>query len=129
VANDSLKNCIGFIRQSSVQIVVNVFADYRSQESTTVRSHRGDNSLLLNNTTDQIVWRVVSRYLIKTDPSFSGITDVIGSNQVRNVRATLMKENPNALILELVTGRDQGLAPVEITVPGGMGCPAGTHLK
>ena len=109
--------------------MVNVFADYRSQESTTVRSHRGDNSLLLNNTTDQIVWRVVSRYLIKTDQSFSGITDVIGSNQVRNVRATLMKENPNALILELVTGRDQGLAPVEITVPGGMGCPAGTHLK
>ena len=46
---------------------MNVFADYRSQESTTVRSHRGDNSLLLNNTTDQIVWRVVSRYLIKTD--------------------------------------------------------------
>ena len=47
---------------------MNVFADYRSQESTTVRSHRGDNSLLLNNTTDQIVRRVISRYLVKGDP-------------------------------------------------------------
>jgi RHS repeat-associated protein len=58
--------------------------------------------------------------------SFSGITDTIGSRTVPNVQNFLMKSNPGALILELVTGSDMGKVPVTITVPGGMSCPAGT---
>jgi hypothetical protein len=58
--------------------------------------------------------------------SFSGITDTIGSSSVPNVQNFLMKSNPGALILELVTGSDMGKVPVQITVPGGMSCPAGT---
>jgi RHS repeat-associated protein len=58
--------------------------------------------------------------------SFSGITDVIGSSAVPNVRNFLIQKNPNALILELVNGSDQGVTTVQLTVPGGQACPAGT---
>ncbi len=58
--------------------------------------------------------------------SFSGITDVIGSSSVADVRNFLIQRNPNALILELVNGSDQGVTTVRLTVPAGQACPAGT---
>ena len=58
--------------------------------------------------------------------SFSGVTDTIGSSTVPNVQNFLMKNNPGALILELVTGSDMGKVPVQIQVPASMSCPAGT---
>ncbi len=61
-----------------------------------------------------------------TSQSFSGITDTIGSSTVPNVQNFLMKNNPGALILELVTGSDMGTVPVQIQVPPSMSCPAGT---
>jgi hypothetical protein len=50
--------------------------------------------------------------------SFSGITDTIGSSTVPHVQNFLMKSNPGALILELVTGSDMGTVPVQIQGSG-----------
>jgi RHS repeat-associated protein len=61
--------------------------------------------------------------------SFDGVTDTIGSNVVSSPQDTLMNKNPGSLILELVTGHDAGVAPVEITVPGFLKCPGGTREK
>jgi RHS repeat-associated protein len=62
--------------------------------------------------------------------SFSGITDVIGSSVIPNVRDYLQDTYPGVLILELVSLRiDIGIVNVELTVPAGFPCPAGTVEK
>jgi RHS repeat-associated protein len=61
--------------------------------------------------------------------SFSGITDVIGGKhppEYTDVRAYLKAKFPGSLLLELVTGQDQMVTTVELTLPSGQGCPAGT---
>ncbi|HEV2387691.1 MAG TPA: RHS repeat-associated core domain-containing protein [Candidatus Acidoferrales bacterium] len=63
-----------------------------------------------------------------TDQSFNGISDVIGSNVVPNVRDVLQTDNPGQLLLELPTGPDLGgQVPVILTVPASLPCPQGTH--
>jgi RHS repeat-associated protein len=55
--------------------------------------------------------------------SFRGITDVIGSTDVENVREMLATRYPGALLIELVTGYDESVTTIVITVPAGMLCP------
>lgn len=57
--------------------------------------------------------------------SFSGITDVIGSTAVNNVRSVLMARYPGEWILELPGGQDLGSTSVVLTVPSAMSCPQG----
>ncbi len=59
--------------------------------------------------------------------SFNGVTDVIGSTEVKNVRGVLQARYPNLFILELVTGPDLGIQPITLTIPAGLPCPMGTH--
>lgn len=59
--------------------------------------------------------------------SFSGITDVIGSRQVSDVRRVLQSTYPNTFIVELVTGSDLKIAPISLWVPNTLECPTGTH--
>lgn len=58
--------------------------------------------------------------------SFSGISDIIGSSDVNNVREMLRSRNAGSLSLELVSGRDEGTTAVSILVPNTIECPAGT---
>ena len=62
--------------------------------------------------------------------SFSGISDVIGSNdsfpRYNNVRDYLEAKNPGSLLIELVTGKDLGTVKVTLQVPNKCSCPAGT---
>jgi len=60
---------------------------------------------------------------------FVGITDVIGGKSPipgMNVRDALEYLNPGNLIIELPGGQDMGTLPIEVKVPNGMSCPAGT---
>lgn len=57
---------------------------------------------------------------------FAGLTEVVGSTDVPNVRDYLRSRFPNALVLELVTGKDERVAGVMIQVPAQMQCPSGT---
>jgi hypothetical protein len=62
--------------------------------------------------------------------SFSEITDVMGGKSPIpgvNVRTALQQLFPGQLLLEIPGAPDQGSnAPVDMTVPLPMGCPAGT---
>jgi RHS repeat-associated protein len=59
--------------------------------------------------------------------SFSGVTDVVGSSEVKNVQSKLMNDNPGNLILEFVSGKDLGNdVDVTLNIPDGMPCPEGT---
>lgn len=55
--------------------------------------------------------------------SFQGLTDVIGSQEVSNVRDRLKDLNPGAILLELVNGKDEGVTTVTLRLPKGMQCP------
>ena len=55
--------------------------------------------------------------------SFQGITDVIGSDIVPDVRGKLTGLNPGAILLELVDGKDEGVTTVTLHLPKGMQCP------
>jgi RHS repeat-associated protein len=59
--------------------------------------------------------------------SFSGITDVIGSNVVPHVRQFLMARYPGQLLLEFPGGIDLGARTVTLSVPQALGCPQGTN--
>jgi len=62
--------------------------------------------------------------------SFSGITDVVGSNEVPNVRDVLQARYPGQLILELPSSKDLGSVDVTIRgVPEDKPCPAGTRRR
>jgi RHS repeat-associated protein len=64
-----------------------------------------------------------------TQQNFNGITDVNGGASPiagMNVRDALMYLNPGKLVLELVTGQDQGVTTVILALPNGVPCPAGT---
>jgi hypothetical protein len=62
--------------------------------------------------------------------SFSGITDVIGSDVVPNVRDVLQNRYPGLLILELPSlPSDIGTVNIELTVPANFPCPTGTVEK
>jgi len=63
------------------------------------------------------------------DVPFTGVSDVIGSSVVENVRDLLRSKNPGMLILELVSGKDMGTVNVTITVPRDLPCPEGTTEK
>jgi hypothetical protein len=59
--------------------------------------------------------------------SFQGVVDVIGSNIIPHVREFLMSKYPGLLILELPgASRDYGTTAVNLTIPVGLSCPAGT---
>jgi hypothetical protein len=59
--------------------------------------------------------------------SFQGVVDTIGSTTVPNVQGTLMNRYPGDLILELPgASQDYGVTNVQLTIPAGMNCPAGT---
>jgi hypothetical protein len=54
---------------------------------------------------------------------FSGVTEVIGSSVVPNVRGRLESLNPGAILLELVNGKDEGVSSVTLHLPKAMPCP------
>jgi uncharacterized protein RhaS with RHS repeats len=61
--------------------------------------------------------------------SFNGVSDVIGGKSPTpgtNVRDALQALYPGLPIIELPTGRDEGIVDIEITVPNGLPCPVGT---
>jgi RHS repeat-associated protein len=65
----------------------------------------------------------------KQTGSFSGISDVIGGKspiEGMGVRDALKQLNPGNLIVELVTGKDQGVQTITLTVPCNQPCPEGT---
>jgi RHS repeat-associated protein len=68
--------------------------------------------------------------ILEEGTSFSGITDVIGSNVVPKVRERLQRDNPGLLILELISApEDLTIKRVELTVPANLPCPMGTKEK
>lgn len=60
---------------------------------------------------------------------FLGISDIVGSKEVPNVKRFLMNIFPNTLVIELVSGTDEGVAGITITVPESIGCPQGTRRR
>jgi len=61
--------------------------------------------------------------------AFYGISDTIGSNDVPDVQNFLMNRFPDTLILELISGRDEGITSVSIKIPHTLNCPIGTQLQ
>jgi RHS repeat-associated protein len=57
---------------------------------------------------------------------FHGISDVIGSDEVANVRQELKDRYPGTLLLELISGSDMGVQDVAIFVPLTLSCPQNT---
>ena len=63
--------------------------------------------------------------------TFIGISDVIGGPVpfgFSNVRDYLRSLNPGALLIELISGTDEGTASITLTIPNSMACPSGTSL-
>ena len=62
--------------------------------------------------------------------SFQGVAEIVGGTPPRgytNVQTGLMALYPGNLIVELPgASQDYGVTPVTLTVPNGVGCPAGT---
>jgi hypothetical protein len=60
---------------------------------------------------------------------FNGITDVVGGTSPIPgvpVGQALEQLYPGTLIIELPSGQDMGIVPIEITVPADFPCPDGT---
>jgi RHS repeat-associated protein len=58
--------------------------------------------------------------------TFHGLSDTIGSQDVPNVQTFLQNRFPNSVILELVSGTDQGTVPINLHVPPDISCPSFT---
>lgn len=62
-------------------------------------------------------------------PLFNGISDIIGGKSpIPGMSAgnALMTLYPGDLLIELPSGSDLGVVPIELTIPATMNCPAGT---
>jgi RHS repeat-associated protein len=60
---------------------------------------------------------------------FTGISDIIGgTSPIPGMTAgnALMSLYPGDLIIELPSGKDLGVVPIELTIPASMNCPSGT---
>jgi hypothetical protein len=69
----------------------------------------------------------ISGVFPNANSSFQGVVDTIGSIKVPNVQAFLMNKYPGNLILELPgASKDNGITNVNLNIPAGMSCPAGT---
>jgi hypothetical protein len=63
-------------------------------------------------------------------PLFNGISDIVGGSKSPVPGTTpgngLMQRYPGDLIIELPSGKDLGVVPIELTIPSSLPCPAGT---
>jgi len=62
-------------------------------------------------------------------PLFNGISDIIGGQSpIPGMSAgnALMTLYPGDLLIELPSGSDLGVVPIELTIPATMNCPSGT---
>jgi hypothetical protein len=62
-------------------------------------------------------------------PLFNGISDIIGGVSPipgMSVGDALITLNLRDLIIELPSGKDLGVVPIELTIPATMKCPSGT---
>jgi hypothetical protein len=63
-------------------------------------------------------------------PIFQGVSDVIGGEAIPppylNIRQWLMDRFPGTLLIELPSGDDLGVVPIDVWVPMELGCPDGT---